>query len=232
MSYPSTFLDVQTAVAAKLRLTLADDGPKIKAWINESYAQVALETRCFVQTSTTSMTAGSKTYALDASVLHIELVTVTQAGGLPGRPLVECSLDEILNFRAGQNAASGPARRYALVGLSQLEVWPTPAAADTLTVWYSYLPAPLVADGAFSLLTEPFGSKLLEYGALAQGAEWKRDIMVLGDYQQQYQAQLQAFQRYLNRKGGDYPEAFQTWTRTRPPLFTDRSTDVPDYNWA
>jgi len=229
MAFPSTFLDLKTEIAAKLRMTLADDNQKLSDWVNNSYADVASETRCFQRTATTAMTSGIGSYTLDASVLHIELLTVTQAGGTAFYPLVECQLDEILNFRALNASAAGPSRRYCLVGLNQLEVWPTPSAADTMTFWYSYLPTYLVADSDLPAIVEPHASNLLTYGPLVQGAEWKRDIMVLGQYQAQYQSSLQAFQRYLNRKAGAYPETFPTLTRLQPFAAHDPSTD---YGWV
>ncbi len=229
MAYPGLFLDIQTSVAAKLRLTLADDQTKIQDWINQTYADVAVETRCFQKQGTAAMTAGVATYLLDAQILHIELLTVTQAGGTAYFPLVECQLDEILNYQATSAGGSGPSRRYCLIGLNEIVVWPTPAAADTMNIWYSYLAPPLVDDNDTALFPEPFASKILEYGALVQGAEWKRDIMVLGQYQQQYQSWLGAFQRYLNRKGGAYPEAFPTWTRLWPFPAHDPSAD---YAWT
>lgn len=236
MSLPSSFLTIQTAVAAKLHLTLADDGPKIKDWINQTYADVAAETRCFQQTATSTLVAPvsplNSSFTLDAAVLHIELLTVTPVGGQTWFPLKECQLDEILNYRALSSAATGPSTRYALIGLNQLELWPNARTGDVLTTWYSYLPTYLSADTDVPAIPEPFGSKLLEYGACAQGAELKRDILMLGDYQSQQQSWMQAFQRYLNRKGGAYPAAFPTWTRLNPFAPHDPSTDVPAWDWS
>lgn len=226
MALPSTFLTIITSVCAKLRLTLADDKARVSDWVNQTYADVASETRCFQTNSTAAMTTGDASYTLDSSILHIELLTVTQSGGQAYFPLVECQLDEILNLRARNSSASGPSRRYCLVGMNQIEFWPAASAGDVLNFWYTTLPTYLSADGDFPLFPEPFGSKLLEYGALVQGAEWKRDIMVLGQYQAQYQSWMQAFQRYLNRKAGAYPESFPTWTRLLPYAAHDPSTDI------
>lgn len=227
MAFPATYLTTQTAVAAKLRLTLADDSAKIKDWINQTYADVAQETRCFQQTGTSTLTAGTKTYTLSTSVLHIIEMTVTQPGATVRPPLQESSVDEILRWRSLNSNASGPPQKYALLGLNQLELWPTPSTADTLTTIYTYLPTALSADADVPGIPEPFGSKLLEYGALVQGAEWKKDILMLGEYQQSYQSWLAGFQRFLNRRQGSYPRAFTTWTGNtwRP---NDPSVDIGD----
>lgn len=232
MAYPATYLSVQDAVIAKLRLSAADDRAKVKDWINQTLAQAAMETRCFQRTSRATVGAGEttpQTRTLDPAVLHVELITTNRSSASPLYPLKECQLDEILNDRARGSAASGPSRKYALTGLNQVELWPTPAAGDVFTFWYSYLPDPLANDNDPLPITEPFGSKLTEYGALIQGCEFKRDILVLGDYQQQYGSWLAAFQRYLNRKGGAYPDSFPTWTRSGRYVPSDPSTDVPDY---
>lgn len=229
MSYPATFDTIRTAVIAKARLDATADKARAGQWINETYSQVAAETRCFQQTATTTCTPNISSYTLDATILQIELVTCTTVGGQAWFPLAESQLDEILNLRAG-SAGAGPARKYALIGLNQLEVWPTPGAADTLTFYYTTLPTPLSADGDLPAIPEPYASKLLEFGALVNAAEFKRDLMMLGDFQQQYATWLQAFQRYVNRKAGAYPESFPTWTRGRPYGPHDPSTDLPFYD--
>jgi len=231
VSLPTTFLGLQTDVAQKAHMNLTDDGDRIKDWINTSYAEVASTTRCFQRSATSTLVSGTSSYTLDASVLHIELLTVTHSGSA-WFPLKECELEQILSYRALNSAASGPPTSYALVGLNQLELWPTPNSADTLTTWYSYLPTYLAADGDVPALPEPHASNLLSYGALVQAAEAKRDIMMLGDFQSQYAASMQDFQRYLNRKAGAYPRSFPTWTSTTTYGPHDPSADVWGWNAA
>jgi hypothetical protein len=237
VSFPATYLDIQTSVAQKLRMNLTDDGDKIRGYIATTYAEVAAETRCFQRTGTTTMAAPVPpaiytSCTLDPSVLHIELLTVTQDGGTAWFPLKECQLDEILNYRAVASASGGPPTRYALIGLNQIELWPNARTGDVLTTWYSYLPTPLSDDTDVPAIPEPYASNLLEYGACVQGAEFKRDIMMLGDFQSQYAQALQNFQKYLNRKAGAYPGAFPTWTRMNPFAPHDPSTDVPGWDWS
>lgn len=228
MAYPATYDSVRTSVIEKLRLDATADKTRAGEWINQTYANVAMETRCFQATGTATLTT-AVSYTLDSQILHIELITCTPVGGLVWFPLKQAQLDEILNYRALGMGTSPPARRYCLVGLNQLELWPTPNAGDVLSIWYSYLPTALTNDADVPAIPEPFGSKLLEYGALVQGAEFKRDVMMLGDFQAQYAGWMQAFQRYTNRKQGAYPETFPTWTRLNPWVPMDPSADVPDY---
>jgi hypothetical protein len=229
MSLPSTFVTIQNNVIAKVRLDPVNDLAKVKDWVNQTYMQVATETRCFQSIATSTLSAGVSSYTLDASILQIELITCTQVGGQSWFPLAEAQLDEILNLQAVSPTGTGPPRRYCLVPLSTLMVWPTPGEADTLTFYYTTLPTALSADSDLPAIPEPYASKLLEFGALIQAAEFKRDLMMLGDFQQQYAVWLAAFQRYVNRKAGAYPESFPSWTGNRRYGPHDPSTDLPDY---
>ena len=229
MAYPSSFLDIQNDVIDKLRLNAADDLANVKDWINQAYAEVASETRCFQTDGVATMTAAVGSYLLPASVLHIELLTITPTGADTWFPMKECQLPEILNMRGLGPGAIGPPTRYAVVGLNQLEVWPAARSGDVMNFWNSYLPTALSGDGDVPAIPEPHASNLLGYGACVQGAEFKRDVLTLSNYQGQYNQCLQAFQRYLNRKGGAYPQAFPTWTGGPRFPFSDPSTDLPWY---
>lgn len=229
MAYPQTFDDIRTAVIAKARLDAVADKTKAGVWVNKAYFKAATETRCF-QTSRTDVLTAAAAFSLNSAVHEIELFTCTAAGSSAWFPLKEATLDEILNLRATSQAGSGTPRRYALVGLTDIELWPTPAGGETLTTWYANLPAALSADGDIPLIPEPHASDLLEFGALIHAAEFKRDLMMLGDFQQQYATALAGFQRYVNRKAGAYPASFPTWTRGRGYGPHDPSTDVPYFD--
>jgi hypothetical protein len=224
MSLPSTFATIRGNVIAKARLDTTDDATRTSDWINQVYMDVAVETRCFQTNADATLTAGTTSYTLDAQVLHIELITCTQLAGQAGQPVKQCQISEILDARATNASQRGPATKYALVGLNQLELWPAASAGDVLTFWYSYLPGAL-SDPDVPAFPEPFGSKLLEYGALCQAAEFKRDVMMLGNYQAQYDEQMREFQKFLNRKAGSYPGAFPTWTRSDWFVPHDPSSD-------
>jgi len=232
MAYPSTFLDIQNEVISKLRLSPTDDLPDVKDWINQTYAEVASQTRCFQTDGTSTMTAGEDSYTMPVPVLHIDLLTVTPSGANVWFPLKECALIEILNMRALGQGTTGPPIKYSLVGMNQLEVWPPARSGDVMTFWYSYLPTALSGDTDVPGIPEPYATNVLTYGACVKAAELKRDLAVLPNYQGQYNQALSAFQVYLNRKAGSYPAAFPTWTGGRRWPFSDPSTDVPWYGWG
>ena len=223
---PDTFATIYGNVITKARLDATADVAKAKAWVNKAYMQLAVETRYFQTSGAATLTAGTSIYTLDPNLLTIMLITVTQAGGNAWFPLKEAQLDEILNFQAVSPGGTGPARRYCVLEKNTLMIWPTPASADTITFYYSYLPTPLSADSDVPEIPMPY-TPALEFGALVHAAEFKRDLMMLGDFQSQYASWLQAFQRFANRKQGAYPEEFPTWSRKLPYGPHDPSTDVP-----
>lgn len=225
MAFPSTFLDIKQDVALKAHMLLSDATveSQIEDWINAAYFETCATTRCLQKTSTATMTAGVSSYTIDSEIHTIDLLTVSSWPW----PLVETQLDEILNLRA--RGTTGATRYYAMIGLTQMEVWPTPTAADTMTFYYSYMPGALAQDGDMPVIPEPYASNCLGYGALVQAAEAKRDIMMLGDFQSQYNQSTQDFQKYLNRKSGSYPQHFPVVTGMSLTPFHDPSTDVPDY---
>lgn len=227
------FSVIYNNVIDKVRLDATNDLGRVKGWINKSYMQLAVETRYFQTSGTATLTSGQAAYTLDPNLLGIDLITVTQPGGLAWFPLAECQLDEILNFQAVSPNTSGPPRRYCVLEQNTIIFWPTPGEADTVTFYYSYLPAPLVNDTDVPLVPTPY-TLALEFGALVHAAEFKRDLMMLGDFQQQYAVWLAAFQRFANRKQGQYPETFPTWTRKLPYGPHDPSVDIPDtyYSWT
>ncbi len=228
-SYASSFLSVQNSVISKLRLDATDDLARVKEYINQVYTQVAVETRCLVTSATAALTQDTASYTMPVGVLHIQELTLNDSGGQVYPPLVESTLDRILRLRRF-NTAVGPPRYYTLAGLNQLEFWPSARSTDVLTFWYTYLPDELTGDDDVSELPEPFGSKLLEYGALVQGAEFAKDPL-LPEFQQLYSGWLASFQRFLNRRGGNQPGAFEVWGITNSWGPVDRSSDWGLTGW-
>ena len=202
MAYPTSFLTVQDKVITKLRLE-AGDRSQVKDWINAAYALSTLESECLQTSATTALTANVGAYLMPAAVLRVKGIVGHGSGTTAyGPPLIEVSVDEILRMRAG-NAASttgtGTVTHYALVGMNQLEVYPVPVAADSLLVFYVYAPTPLTADDAVPAIPEPYGGKLLEYGALAEGADFNKDPSEL-EYRSLFEDWIRRFRAHLRRR--------------------------------
>ncbi len=104
--------------------------------------------------------------------------------------------------------ASGTSTHYALAGMNDLELWPTPSAADVLTFWYVYQPTALSGDSDVPAIPEPYATRLLTLGA----CWWLADLT--GDpASQQYQADFEGwiarFRSHLNRRKGGQVGGFE-----------------------
>jgi len=199
----------------------------VKDWINQAYADACLMTEAIVQSSTMSLTSGVSSYTLDASIMRIKEMVITPVGATVSSPLRQSTLDEILRRRQSSSTTQivgGYVSHYALLGVNDLEVWPTPLSADTITIYYVAAPTPLAADSDAPVLPEPFASKVLEFGALVEAADFKGDPSG-PQWSQEYQISLQKLRSHLTRKQGSQPGQFQIFgARDYPPH--DRSTDI------
>lgn len=213
----------------KLRLNDTQHRPYVKDWINQVYADVCVETEALQQSATMNLTANVASYTLPTQILRFKFVAgapSTSPTGY-GPPLKSVSIDEILNLRqTGQvnTASGGTVTMYSLVGMNQLEVFPTPTAADVLLVYYVYLPVALAADADVPVLQEPFAGKLLEAGATFEGAVFLKDPDI-GFYRDEYQAKLRRFRAHLNRRQSGEVQQIQVAGNT-PRIVLDRSADV------
>lgn len=202
-------MDVQNAVIAKARLSSTNDLTKVKDWINQVYAEVCMELEANVSTSTMTLTANTASYTLSSSIGRIKEMYVTPVGATQTSPLTQTTLDYILRRRQASAGAmtSGYVTHYALLGINDFEVYPTPTSADVLTIWYVGLPTALSADADTPILTEPYASKLLEYGALAEAADFKGDPA--GDsYRAMFVDWKRRYRAHLTRKMGSQPGQF------------------------
>lgn len=206
IAYPSTFLDIQNAVTVKARLNTADLA-KVRDWINQVYAHVCVEVEARVTSATFTLAGGTSTYDLSTfapNVSRLKEIAIQPVGSFYGPPLKPVSLEQILEWRQTSAAVAntnGTSTHYALLGLNDLELYPTPATADTILIYYVALPVALSANGDIPILGEPYASRVLEYGALVQAGEFKGDPMTM-EWQQSYENWLQRFRGHLNRRRG------------------------------
>ena len=197
------FLDIQNSVINKLRLDATNDLQKVKDWINQIYAQICVETGANASFATMTLTSGSASYTFPTQVERVKSMFVTPVGGTANAPLQPVSLDYINRRRmvgGGVATATGTVTHYALLGINDFEVYPTPQAADVITIYYESLPTALSGNTDVPILHEPWASKLLEYGALAEGA----DFLNHPDepkYRGLYEGWMTRYIAHLNRKG-------------------------------
>jgi len=207
-SYQGTYRTIKDAVIDTLHLDATDDETRVGNEVNLAYQDVVQTTGCLQATATATMTDGVSSYALPAAVAWIKELVVVYADGTVSDPLTQISLDEMLGWRrttlaVGQQTAQPS---YALAGQGQIEVWPTPGADQTLQFWYVYLPDALTADGDEPVILEPYGSRLLMYGACVELARFKKDPL-LPDLEAQYGVWLGKFQAWMNFRQGSSPRS-------------------------
>lgn len=219
MAFPATFQDIQNAVILKARLDSTLDLANVKDWINRAYAQVCVETEANVVADTMTLTSGTSSYTLPAGIARIKQMVVKPAGSTQyNPPMIRTTLDEILNRRQfggdTSSTTSGAiipqSTHYAVVGLNQFEIWPTPSAADVITLWLVALPTALSANGDVPILQEPYSSHLLEYGALVHAGDFKGDPAT-ADWQNSYGDWMARYIDHLKQRPGDIPGQFHQW---------------------
>lgn len=121
-----------------------------------------------------SLTAGTEDYTLDTSILRILDIFITSSS--QDYSMERVSVDDILRFRrAAAATSSAPVTYYAVAGSNLLMVYPTPASADTVTVYYVPRPATLSADDDTPSEIPSEFHKLVEWYALAEAADYDDD---------------------------------------------------------
>jgi hypothetical protein len=216
-------------VIRRLRLDSTADLQEVKDSINVRYAQVCVEDRAKQNVATMTLTAGTDTYTLSASVERIEAMYVTPVGGTRQGPLELTSITDLIERKTGTTSSTDQGygvTRYALLGIDEFVVWPTPQTADVVTIYYAGLPTALSADADTPVLHEPWCSKLLLHGPCADLAEAQRDWDAAQWHAALFEDWLKRYRTHLNRKrgvGGSTQQFRVVGAATYPPH--DPSTD-------
>lgn len=191
---------------------------------------MCVETEANFTSATWTLTSGTASYTQATvlpNMLRLEEMFVTPVGQAQWGPLEQVSLNRMLRMRqstGGVATQQGSVTHYTMLGISKIEVFPTPAAADVITAYYVALPTALSANGDVPILQEPYASKILEYGALAEGADFRSDPSEY-EYRQLYQQWMGQFRSHLARRGGNLPGQLEVrGTYSVPPH--DPSTDI------
>ena len=174
-----TLAQFRTTITSKLGLDNTASSAEqslVDGWVNEGVIRVLLDTKCNVDKSTSTLTANQPDYTLDAAILQITEMNLTAVSDSTVRGLEPVSPAEILSMRRGASSSSSPSY-YALEGNDLLLLYPTPSAADTLTIYYVPRPTALSAAGN-DPSSNTYGGvpaeyhKAIEYWALYQAAEY------------------------------------------------------------
>ena len=227
MAYPATFASIKDSVIAKLRLDATADDTRVGDWINQVYADVCVDTEAIQTASTMDLTANAATYTLPSAAVRIKWMFVTPQGGTQSMALEPTTMEQILMWRmigGGTDGVTGSVQYYALNGNNLIDFYPTPSAADTITMYYVKLPDAMANANDVPEISEPYASKLLEYGALAEAADFKRDPSEQ-QYRALYASWMQRFRIHLHRKEGGIAKQFDVYSNY-PGRPRDNSKDI------
>jgi hypothetical protein len=216
LAFPSTFKNLQDAVISRLNLDATADLSITKDFINQAYAETCAETEVLQTSGAVTAANGDSSVAdltskLSGAIQRVKAVAVS-TGGVTYPTLVGVSLDEILRLRVssgGAAIATGAPSRYAMVGSKTMEFWPTANASTTFTFYYSYLPTVLSGDSDVpdAGLPEPYATRCLTFGALAQAADFTNDPAA-DSYGQQFEFWKGRLRAHITRRRQGEPGSF------------------------
>lgn len=138
----------RTEVSAKTSLSTSDAAELalIDQWVNDGVSYVTAEGQTKVATATAALTANVGDYTLDTGVLRLLWVQNSTRQLEPANPT------EVLLRRLNTASSSSTPLIYAVNGANMLMVYPTPTAADTLTIYY--VPRPVTLSSGSDTPTE------------------------------------------------------------------------------
>lgn len=200
-SYASTFQDAQNAVIDALRLDPVADLPRVKAWLNRTLLDVAVQSKFFSGSAAgAALTAAAANQALPAALVELEYVTCAFGGQT--KLMQSVYYDKLLMLREASTAATGPPTVYCL-RKSTVEFWPNAAGGEVPTYYGGTLPDLMSANSDVSGLPEPFATQLLVAGACIPAADFKNDPRIYTFYQGEYQQWMAQFLAFLNARVTD-----------------------------
>ncbi len=211
MSFPATFNDIVQAVIDNVRMNANDptDVQRVQDAVNTAYFETMVENEVLVSSGSAALTAGVATYDLDTVSQIARIKDMWFQTSYVSRPPVQVSIDRILRARQSSGGAAvvnASIQWYSLTGQNQLDLFPTPAANNTINFVYVGFPAVLSGTDVPEL-PEPYASNCLTYGACVPMAEFKSDFQ-LYYYSQQDDEWQTKLRSHLNMRRG-YPGAFE-----------------------
>ena len=189
--------------------TDTNDLAKIKDWINQVYAQACVEVEFFESSATGSaLSANASNQTIPTAIANLDYIIATRTDGTKTLPLREVPFEEILRRRANSGAqagTSGAPSHYA-VYYTAIEFWPNANGGETFTYYGEALPTALSANGDLPVIPEPYASKVLEYGACAEAADFKKDPDVQ-TYRALHEDWMRRLRSYKNKRRGKQVQA-------------------------
>jgi len=211
------------------------DETLVTQWLNDAVRDILLRTRCYVACATMTLTAGTANYDLDTTMLTTLEVYITGAADSTDYRLQQVSPAEIVDFRVGggQSTTGTPVSYYAINGSNLLMVYPTPAAADIVNLFYVPKPTEM-SSAAHDPSTATYGGVPTEFHpcismyALWRSADLDDDASSDQgkDYWDKYMEMIRQAKKIVNTKGGSSLSPVRLKRRNRRPWARVPSADV------
>ena len=228
MAFPAQFQDMQHTVIDKARLDQDFDTARVQDWLNAAYLTAVIETGFyqFVQDSVT-LAPSATSVPLPPAIYKIEYIAPTGVDGTRWGPMTAVTMQQLIRSRAwqgGQVSTGAPSRYVYRSGPSPiLEFWPNAIGGEVLHVYGWGLPTPMVNPTEVSVIPEPY-QRVIEYGALIHAAEFQKDVLLIQQFQGDYQDWLQRFRAFKNRADTSQPEQFEVMFERPWPRRNDVDT--------
>jgi hypothetical protein len=228
----ATLAVFRTNIAAILGLDNATSGDQtqIDYYLNEGILEVLKNTKCYVASSALTGVSTAD-HTLSTSILEIRDFYVT-SGGYDTK-LERMTMDEILRMRRISPAVSSPSRYYALAGHDKLMFWPTPASADSFTLYYVPYPTALSNSAEAPSNSALGGVPAENHNVIERYALWKLADLdddassQMGEtYRSEFYQGINEMRRHLRSKGGYKLGRVRVNPRRSPRTPSDPSVSV------
>jgi hypothetical protein len=214
MAFAPTLADIREQVMLKLRLDPADQ-TIATYWIQQAYADIAQYVGFDWDTTTVyGLQEASGGFDLPCEVAWVRHIKMIYPGGGSSYPAQQVRSEQVLARQ--QSNSAGPSESgivYAVLGQFSVIFWPFAVQGQQVEIRHTVVPDALEDDDT-PLLQEPYGSKLLEYGALVEGAKFKKDPL-MSDFEQSYAMWTERYVTWINRRKGASSTAFEVWPGER-----------------
>lgn len=228
----TTLLKIQTAVLANSLtsdLTIALDA------INDGYIDVVERTGLGTTSVSKNLIANQTSYSITTDfsltgVLKLFDIRYLQSGSTNSFPMQLVSLQDINQMNGA--GVVGFIHAYALQGADRILFGPAPGTGDSISLYYTPTPTPLAAASDIpSTIPSRFQFNLLSYYASSVVSETESTELA-ASYRQKYEAEIDAFWSYLNRRVGQTSKAMRVGYPDRPNIPPhDRSAYFSGSRW-
>jgi hypothetical protein len=164
-------------IAARVRRQFGDEAGILLTegafvdWVNDAMKEIVLQNDLLRWRSTATSTIGQANYAVPDDLLRFHSLTHD------GEALREISLQEaqrtVPNIDDTANYTRGVPQSFWQYG-DEFFIWPAPALAKSLVIYYNRKPTPVVNLASTPELNARYDNRLVEY-CLAQAAELDND---------------------------------------------------------